>query len=136
MKTKHIILSAALCLIAITATAQYDETNNLFYHAFRTPQSNQLNPSFFPTNNTFYLSLPGAGVNVGSPLAINDIVRLDTTTKGDVITVIDMNHMLDALNDNNYFRFGTQIDLFGFGFCFCFFIIYFFIFIIIFIYNF
>ena len=116
MKTQHIILSAALCLIAITATAQYDETNNLFYHAFRTPQSNQLNPSFFPTNNTFYLSLPGAGVNVGSPLAINDIVRLDTTTKGDVITVIDMNHMLDALNDNNYFRFGTQIDLFGFGF--------------------
>lgn len=118
MKTRHFILSVALCMaFAATANAQYSETNNLFYHSFRTPQSNQLNPSFFPTNNTFYLSLPTAGVHFGSPLSISDMVHLDTNAStGEVITAIDINQMLDALNADNRFRFGTEINLLGFGF--------------------
>lgn len=120
MKTKHIILTAAFCLFAvITANAQFNETNNLFYHSFRTPQSNQLNPSFFPANNTVYISLPAAGVHFGSPLAIKDVAHLDTNeTTGEVITAIDINSMLDALNENNNFRMGTEINILGFGFKF------------------
>lgn len=36
-KLKSIILTAALVLATGTANAQFDETNNLFYHTIRTP---------------------------------------------------------------------------------------------------
>ena len=111
---KHTVLIAALCLLGIgTVKAQYNETNNLFYHSFRTPQSHMLNPALFPNNNSFYLHLPGFGVHFGSPLAINDIVRLDTS--GDTTTVIDVNKMLDAVSRENDFRFGTEFNFFGMG---------------------
>lgn len=116
MKSNRIIAIAAALLIAVGAQAQYNETNNLFYHAFRTPQSNLLNPALYPTNNTFYLQLPSLGVHFGSPLAINDIARLDTTASGDINTVIDINKMLAAITIDNDFRFGTDINIFGFGF--------------------
>lgn len=116
MKSNRIIAIAAALLCMATAQAQYNETNNLFYHSFRTPQSNQLNPAFFPTNNTVYLQLPSLGVHFGSPLAINDIARLDTSASGNVTTVIDINKMLAAITVNNDFRFGTDFNIFGFGF--------------------
>ena len=117
MKTRHIIAIAAALLCIATAQAQYNETNNLFYHSFRTPQSNQLNPAFFPTNNTYYLQMPSFGMHFGSPLSINDIARLDTNQyNGNVTTVIDINKMLAAITMNNDFRFGTEFNIFGFGF--------------------
>mgnify|MGYP002624353589 CR=1 FL=1 len=114
MKRRLVITVAAL-LAAFGAQAQYNETNNLFYHAFRAPQSNLLNPALFPTNNSFFLQLPSLGVHFGSPLAINNIARLDTTPSGDVNTVIDINKMLAAITADNDFRFGTEINLFGLG---------------------
>ena len=112
MKQKLFIV-AALCLLATgMVQAQYNATNNLFYNSFRMPQSNQLNPAFFPTRNSFYLQLPSAGFKFGSPLALQDVVHV----QGDTATVIDINNMLDALTDNN--RLITDIDanIFGFGF--------------------
>lgn len=116
MKNRHFIALAATLLFAIGAQAQYNETNNLFYHSFRTPQSNLLNPAFYPTNNTIYLQLPSLGVHFGSPLAINNIARLDTTASGEIITAIDINRMLTAITIDNDFRFGTEFNIFGFGF--------------------
>ncbi len=116
MKHNRIIAITAALLCLATAQAQYNETNNLFYHAFRTPQSNQLNPAFYPTNNTFYLQLPSFGVRFGSPLAINDIARLDTNAYGDVTTVIDINRMLAAITVNNDFRAATDFNILGLGF--------------------
>lgn len=115
---KHRIATIALlCLACIgTANAQFNETNNLIYHSFRMPYSNQLNPAFFPTNSTVYLTLPSFGVSFGSPLSIKNFVHLDTTSSGDVNTVIDINRMLDAMNANNEFRFGTSFNILGFGF--------------------
>lgn len=116
MKTNRIIAIAAALLCMATAQAQYNETNNLFYHSFRTPQSNLLNPALFPTNNTLYLQLPSFGVHFGSPLSINKIARLDTNAYGDVTTVIDINRMLAAITADNDFRFGTDFNIFGLGF--------------------
>lgn len=116
MKNNRIIAIMAALLCMASAQAQYNETNNLFYHSFRTPQANQLNPAFHPTNNTVYLQLPSFGARFGSPLAINDIARLDTNANGDITTVIDINKMLSAITVNNDFRFGTDLNIFGFGF--------------------
>lgn len=116
MKHRHCIALAAALLLAAGAQAQYNETNNLFYHAFRTPQSNLLNPALFPTNNTVFIQLPSFGVHFGSPLSINNIARLDTNAYGDINTVIDINKMLAAMTVDNDFRMGTEFNIFGFGF--------------------
>ena len=109
---KHRMAIAAALAITLSAAAQYNETNNLFYHAFRTPQSTDLNPAFFPNRNTVYLRLPGIGMQFGSPVSISDMAYVE----GDTATIIDVTNILDALTDNNRIRFGADIDLFGFGF--------------------
>ena len=111
MKHRNIVFFTLLA-VAGTASAQYNETNNLFYHTLRTPQSNDLNPAFFPNKNTFYLRLPGVGLQFGSPLALNDFVH----TQGDTATVIDLNNMFDALTKDNDIRFNNDLNLLGFGF--------------------
>lgn len=116
MKNNRIVAIAAALLIAFGAQAQYNEANNLFYHSFRTPQSNLLNPALFPTNNTFFLQLPSFGVHFGSPLSISNIARLDTSASGEITTVIDINQMLSAITVDNDFRFGTDFNIFGLGF--------------------
>lgn len=111
---KNIFLIAFCTLLAVPgAQAQFDETNNLFYHTLRTPQSTLLNPAFFPTNNTFYIMLPGVDFQFGSPLALNDVIYYDRPNER---TVIDINHILKSLNDNNTFRLGADVSILGFGF--------------------
>ena len=95
------------------ANAQFNETNSLFYHTMRTPQSNLLNAAFFPTNNTWYVTLPGVHVQFGSPLSLSNIMHYDRTTQ---TTVINIDSVLDHLTDNNKLRFGANVNIFGFGF--------------------
>ena len=67
---KKIFIIGIMCVMgAMGAKAQFDETNNLFYHLVRTPQSNYLNPAFYPIKTTFYINLPGTELQFGSPLA-------------------------------------------------------------------
>lgn len=108
---KHIILFAAVLVCIGTVRAQYNETNNLFYHSFRTPESNLLNPAFHPNKTSFYLLLPDFGVRFGSPLAANDFIH----NQGDTMTVVDINDMLNALNKDNKFRIGVEANILGFG---------------------
>lgn len=109
---KRSIIIIAMLAVSGIAAAQFNETNNLFYHTFRTPQSNKLNAAFYPNKNTFYISLPGVEGQFGSPLAIKDIVY----TQGDTATYIDINKMLGALTNDNRFRLNADVDIFGFGF--------------------
>ncbi len=110
---KHTIILSVLLLIGLVpANAQYDETNNLFYHAQRAPQSNLLNPAFFPNRNTFYLTLPTLDFSLGLPLALNDLAYVD---KANQITVINIDSIFNKLNDNNQFRFGFDLNVLGFG---------------------
>lgn len=101
-----------MVILCGSAKAQYNETNSLFYNTFRTPQSGELNPALFPNKASFYLSLPGFGMQFGSPLAINDFMH----TQGDSITVINLNKAMDALGKDNNIHFGINANLFGLGF--------------------
>ena len=113
------ILKYAFCLtiaatLTATATAQnYNEENNLFYHAFRVPQSNDLNPAFFPASNTLYISLPGlTRLQFDAPLAIGDMLSIDTVNH---ITNIDLNKISDAMSENSQLNFGLNMNLIGGG---------------------
>lgn len=108
MKKTITILTAVLSLAV--AQAQI-ETNNLFYHAFRTPQTNQLNPALFP-NTTFYLQLPSSNLLLGFPLSVSDVVHYDAKQKANVI---NLNTIIDNLGADNPFRLGWDFNLVGFG---------------------
>lgn len=112
MKHRTLAIIAAVLFGMGTAAAQFNETNNLFYHSFRTPQSNQLNPALFPNKNTFFLTMPSIGLRFGAPLSISDIVYYDETSGN---TVISVNRILDSLTNENRFRLGYDMDLLGFG---------------------
>ena len=111
---KRYIAIAVMILAAagMPLHAQYDETNNLFYHTMRTPQSNLLNAAFFPTNNTFFLMLPGVDMQFGSPMAMSDVIHYDRQQQ---VTVVDLNNMLSCLSDENRFRVGADVSVLGFG---------------------
>lgn len=109
---RHIILTVAILACIGTASAQFNETNNIFYHSFRTPQSNLLNPAFMPNNTSVYVQLPDMGIRFGSPLAIKDFVH----NQGDTMTVISLDDMLNSLSEENRFRMGFEVNLLGFGF--------------------
>lgn len=113
MKKRISILVLVAILSGSTAMAQFDETNNLFYHTFRTPQTNLLNPALFP-NASFYLTFPGLdNLQFGSPLAVRDIIHYDPSLG---YSIIDVNHILDVMNDDDHFRFGFGVNILGFGF--------------------
>lgn len=109
---KKTLIIALVAILFGNAQAQYSETNNLFYHTFRTPQSTDLNAAFFPNKATVYVKLPGVGMQFGSPVAIEDILR----NQGDTLTVIDINHLFDALGKDNNLHLDANVNLFGFGF--------------------
>lgn len=114
MKKAIYILTLLVLAAIVPAKAQYDETNNLFYNTLRTPQSTLLNPAFFPTNNTFYISLPGLSLQFGGPLQLNHVMYYDQARQR---TVISIDSILNALTDDKTkFRFNAAVDLLGFGF--------------------
>ena len=96
-----------------TAAAQYNSDNNLFYHTFRSPQSNSLNAAFFPSQSNVYFQLPSTGVQFGMPVAVGDFVRYDADQQ---ITVIDINRLIDTISETNQIRLGADVNLLGFGF--------------------
>lgn len=109
---KTAILLTAMFLMGV-ANAQYNETNNLFYHAQRIPQSNLLNPAFFPGNNSVYVTLPSTALQFGFPLSVHDIVQYDAKQKANVINI---NSVFDKVSADNPFRMSADMGLFGFGF--------------------
>lgn len=114
MKKIYILgLIGLMVMTASEAKAQFDETNNLFYHTLRTPQSNQYNAAFFPTNNTFYLTFPGVDLQFGSPLAFNQIMYYDKKLNE---TVINLDTIFHNLTDGSAFRLNANVNIFGFGF--------------------
>lgn len=113
---KKLVFIAVLALVfGMRASAQmgFNETNNLFYHTLRTPQSNLSNAAFFPTNNSFYLMLPGVDFQFGSPLALNNVIYYDKPTQR---TLINLDTIFHNLSENNTFRLGADVNILGFGF--------------------
>lgn len=115
---KKIYLIGLMGLMALTGgnvvQAQFNETNNIFYHAVRVPQSTMLNPAFFPANSSFYLTIiPGVDLQFGSPVAINDFINYDATRQR---TVINLDTMMNNITGDSKFRINTNVNLLGFGF--------------------
>ncbi len=103
-----LIAVAILMLIApISASAQ----SNIMYGSTRNPLMNAANPAFFPSHSRFYLALPGANLNLSSPLAYSSIFQYDTASQK---TNINLNSVLDTLSDDKL-RFGTNIHAVGLG---------------------
>lgn len=111
-RTLVLISSLVLAGATTTARAQFDETNNLFYHAQRSPQSNLLNPAFHPSRNSFYLALPGLDFQFGSPLAIKDIIHYDPALRASIISI---DTIFRRLNEENRFRLGANVQILGIG---------------------
>ena len=115
---KKILYSIAIAILYMsighnTTMAQSNiEENSLFYHSIRMPQINSLNPALFPSNNSFYLSLPRANVMLNSPLSLCNVL---THQPGDTVTYIDVNQVLDQLTTENRLRIGAEADIIGFG---------------------
>lgn len=114
MKKTALIATLALALCSQSfAQLSYSETNNLFYHTLRTPQSTLENPAFFPNNNTFYITFPGIDFQFGSPLALNEVIYYDKASNR---TLINLDTIFDNLTESNTFHVGANVNLLGFGF--------------------
>lgn len=111
---KTILIITSLFVFAVgSVSAQYNETNNLFYFSQRSPEANQLNPAFFPSNNAFYLKLPTVGFQFGFPLALSDMIYYDEASDKNIIS---FDRMLNTLNNSSQFRLGVDANILGFGF--------------------
>lgn len=89
-------------------------SNDLMYHAFRLPQSNQMNPAFFARNTTFYFTLPRVGMSFNLPLAYNELgFTYNPATNKTSINLFDL---ADKMSDNTRLNFDLDVDVVGFGF--------------------
>lgn len=89
-------------------------SNDLMYHAFRLPQSNQMNPAFFARNTTFYFTLPRVGMSFSLPLAYNELgFTYNPATNKTSINLFDL---ADKMSDNTRLNFDLDVDVVGFGF--------------------
>lgn len=89
-------------------------SNELMYHSFRLPQSNQLNPSFFPRNNLGYFTLPRVNVSFGMPIHYKDLgLQYNPTTRKTELNIVEL---LNKLSEDDQLNFDVNFDIFGFGF--------------------
>lgn len=112
---KRIFLIASFVILACFGNKVMAQSNELLYHSFRAPQSNQVNPAMFPSQTMLYFTLPGVSFNFNSPLSISDML---TYTPGDSVTRININNITDKLKQNCTIGLGAEIDLLGLGFTF------------------
>ena len=108
MKKILTILAFATALFYLsTANAQ---NNYVLFASTRVPQINTLNPAFYPSQNTFYLSSLGLNLRFHSPLSFNDMFQ-----RTDSVTYININDIANHLTDDNNIVLNTDIDMFGMG---------------------
>lgn len=102
-----------LLLFILWGTSCLAQEGSLLYGAWRVPHSSNINPAFFPRDNKFFISLPGAEASLFSPISYNDIFTYNKETQS---TIIDFNSLIDTLNANNQFNLGLTIPAIGIGF--------------------
>lgn len=98
---KQVILFLFAVICSLAANAQI---GGVLYSSSRVPQMNVQNPVFYPSNNTFYISLPSVGLNFVSPISYEDIVTFNTEKDEDEINI---NNIIDNHGDGAR----TQLDL-------------------------
>ena len=103
----------AFVILLATAPAASAQMGTLLYGSSRLPQGNAINPSFFPSNNKVYVTLPALRTHINMPLAYNDVIQYKP---GDEYTTIDLNNIMDALGKNGGIALDGDINTLGFGF--------------------
>lgn len=88
------------------------QNSNVMYASQRIPQTNALNPAFFPKHSKFYISLPGANINFTSPLAYNSIFQYEP---GDTAAYINLNNLIDTLSQAGNLNLDANIYAVGLG---------------------
>lgn len=97
------------------AAAQRISDNAVFYHSFRSPWNNELNPALFPGQSGWYFTTSKASVAMELPVSYNDLgLRYDPVED---VTILDVNHLIDHLYENGFHLNNTNdANLLGFGF--------------------
>lgn len=114
-KTIILILLALFFIPAPSAGAQRLGSNDVFYHAFRSPLSTRLNPALFPSSSKWYVTLPRIGAELTMPLSYNDFgLQYDESRDTTVLNLNNLFHTLDSCGSR--FSLNADIDLLGFGF--------------------
>lgn len=107
----YIIIAISILFAFNSAQAQY---NDISYFMRNIPTSFKMNPAMTPVSK-FYINFPASNINMNfstSGFAYKDII----TRRADDSLKIDLEKFYNKLTDNNYFKLGTNIELFGFGF--------------------
>lgn len=111
------IIAALLIMVAASmpAKAQLYSSNDLGYHSFRSPMATKLNPSMFPENSKFYVTLPRFDIDFSLPLGFSDVIMHDS--EGAVIRIDSIMNKMTVKNQMRA-RLGLNfgMDMLGFGF--------------------
>ncbi len=106
---KKIVLTI-LMLICINQFSQA-QISGLLYNSKSIPQSNTMNPSFFP-DKKWYLTLPNVNFNFSSPLSFNEVFRVDNRTNE---TYINLEKVLENIDKRNTLNLDLNVGILGFG---------------------
>ncbi len=107
---KKVFIATVACIaLAISVSAQ---NSPILFGSTYIPQKNNINPAFYPSDNTLYVSLAGFNPELHIPLSDNDIFYDDKANNSHYMNLWDMAEKLKK--DNNLF-FNTDIHLIGFG---------------------
>ena len=99
-------------IFAVFATVISAQNSTLLFGSTYIPQSNSLNPAFYPDNNTFYISLPSITQEIHIPVSYNDIFLKEGSSDERYMNAWDLAKLLK--DDNNLF-INTDIQHLGFG---------------------
>lgn len=114
MRSVTMMRALALTMVlALTVGSLQAQTSTLLYGSKRNPLTNQTNPAFYPSNNSFYMTLPGLNVDIKSPLSYGSVVTFNDSLQR---TEINLNSILDTLKDDGRLRMGLNIHAVGMGF--------------------
>ena len=107
---KKLLLSFLICFSGISTILA--QNSALLFGSTHTPQSNALNPAFYPKDNLFYVSLLGITPEMHLPLAYNDLFLADKSNNRHYINAWELGEKFQR--DNNMFL-NTDIQYLGFG---------------------
>ena len=106
---KVLFFAAVFAVFAANVSAQ---NSTLLFGSTYIPQSNVLNPAFYPNNNTFYISLPSITQDIHIPVSYSDIFIKEGSSDQRYMNAWDL---AGKLKDDNNLFLNTDIQHIGFG---------------------
>lgn len=108
-------MAVALFIAAVPLHAQQHamQEGSVLYHSIRLPQSNIVNPAFFPDAVAF-ISLPTINPYISMPFSYKELdLKYDPDRDA---TLLNLNHVGALLKRRNIFRAGINLDIIALGY--------------------